>query len=128
MTPTDPPPTQLAQELDLLHDRVCRAIDDPKRLLILYALHERPRYVVELAEELGFPQPTISRHLAALLHGGLVTKQRQGQTVIYSLRDARIISVLDTMREMLRDLVEETARVTSAGAGAGERAGPDSGA
>ena len=115
-------------ELNLLHANVCQALGDPKRLLILYALAERPRHVSALAADLDVPQPTISRHLAALLHGGLVTKQRQGQTVIYSLRDARIISVLDTMREMLRDLVEETARVTSAGAGAEERAGPDSGA
>ncbi len=125
MTSSDPLPSQLAQELDLLHDRVCRAIGDPKRLMILYALHERLRYVVELAEELGYPQPTISRHLAALHNGGLVVKERHGQTVIYSLRDARIITVLDIMREMLRDAAEETARMTSAGADEDEGAGPD---
>jgi DNA-binding transcriptional ArsR family regulator len=118
-------PDQLAQELDLLHNRVCRAIGDPKRLMILYALHERPRYVVELAEALGYPQPTISRHLAALHNGGLVIKERHGQTVIYSLSDARIIAVLDIMRAMLRDMAQETARVTST-ASAQDDAAPDS--
>lgn len=126
MTPSDSLSHSLTQELDLLHDRVCRAIGDPKRLMILYALYERPRYVVELAEELGFPQPTISRHLNALHNGGLVVKERQGQTVYYSLRDARIITVLDIMREMLRDMAQETARVTSSEAGEGD-AGPDAG-
>ena len=72
--------------------------------------------MVELAEGWAFPSRP-SRAISPRCFGGLVTKQRQGQTVIYSLRDARIIGVLDTMREMLRDLVEETARVTSAGAG-----------
>lgn len=99
-----------AQELDLLHERVCRAIGDPKRLMILYALHERPRYVIELADELGYPQPTVSRHLNALHAGGLVIRERQGQTVTYRLADGRIIAALDLMRAFLRDMMEETAR------------------
>jgi DNA-binding transcriptional ArsR family regulator len=106
---------QLAQELGLLHDRICRAIGDPKRLIILYALSEKPRYVVELAEQLGYPQPTVSRHLNELHRGGLVLKERQGQTVYYSLRDARIIEALEIMRAILRDMTEETARVASFG-------------
>ncbi len=69
----------------MLRERVCGAMGDPKRLMILYALEEAPRYVVELAEQLDFPQPTVSRHLNALFQGGLVTKERQGQSVYYSL-------------------------------------------
>jgi ArsR family transcriptional regulator len=106
---------QLVQELSLLHDRICRAIGDPKRLIILFALREEPRYVVELAEQLGYPQPTVSRHLNELHRGGLVLKERQGQTVYYSLRDPRIIDALDIMRAILRDMTEETARVASSG-------------
>lgn len=103
----------LFNELQLLHDRVCRAIGDPKRLMILYALHDGPRYVVELAEQLEFPQPTVSRHLNALFHGGLVKKDRQGQSVYYSLSDDRIIQALDLMRALLRDRTEMLARVTA---------------
>jgi ArsR family transcriptional regulator len=107
----DPP----AQEFELLHERLCRAIGDPRRLMILYALRKRPCYVVELAEQLGFPQSTVSRHLNALLAGGLVIKERQGQTVYYALRDPRIIEALEIMRAILHDLVQEAARVVAVG-------------
>jgi ArsR family transcriptional regulator len=107
---------RLFNELQLLHNRVCRAIGDPKRLMILYALAEGPRYVVELAEELDYPQPTVSRHLNALFQGGLVIKERQGQSVYYSLSDERIIQALDLMRGLLRDRTEAQARLAAGNA------------
>ncbi len=124
---TDPESSfsQLAQELSLLHDHICRAIGDPKRLMIMYALAERPRYVVELAEQLGYTQPTVSRHLNALHSGGLVLKERQGQTVTYSLRDARIIEALDIMRSILRDMTIAAARVAASGQAVERSAGED---
>ena len=109
----------LFNELQLLHDRVCRAIGDPKRLMILYALEQAPRYVVELAEMLNFPQPTVSRHLNALFQGGLVVKERQGQSVYYSLSDRRIIKALDLMRSLQRDGTQAQAQITTPNAAHG---------
>ena len=113
MSPDSADRTQLYQEILLLHDRVCKAIGDPKRLMILYALNTGPRYVIELADELGYPQPTVSRHLNALYNSGLVVKERRGQAVYYSLRDARIVQALDLMRLMMGDMIQENARVTA---------------
>ena len=48
------------EELNLLHANICQALGDPKRIQILYALHNQPRHVTALAEELGMPQPTAS--------------------------------------------------------------------
>ena len=104
---------QLYQEMQLLHDRVCKAIGDPKRMMIIYALSHGARYVSELAEELGFPQPTVSRHLNSLYQSGLIVKDRRGQSVYYALRDERIVDVLDLLRLMLGDIVQENVRVTS---------------
>lgn len=98
-------------ELTLLHDNMCHAVGDPKRIQILYALHECPRNVSALAEALATPQPTISRHLTILRDRSLVIAERSGTAVIYRLADTRIIEVLDTMRQMLR---ETFARRTSA--------------
>lgn len=94
------------QELDALHANMCQAVGDPKRIQIMYALHERPRHVTALAEDLGLPQPTVSRHLGILKQRGVVIGERDGAAVIYSLVDDRIITVLDTMRQILRDVVE----------------------
>ena len=100
----------LVSELNLLHERICKAIGDPKRLLILYALRDTPRYVVELADTLELPQPTVSRHLAALFRSGLVSKERRGQAVYYALRDPRILDAIDLMRAVMR---EDTARMAA---------------
>jgi ArsR family transcriptional regulator len=91
------------EELNLLHNNICQAVGDPKRIMILYALHEQPRHVTALAEILDMPQPTVSRHLGVLRQRSLVKTERDGATVIYHIVDDRIIDVLDIMRGMLRD-------------------------
>ncbi len=103
---------QLVQEVELLYSQVCHAVGDPKRLMILYALAGgQPCYVSELAEELGMPQPTVSRHLKILRDRCLVTATRDGATVYYTLKDERIIQALDLLRAMLRDRLAEQARL-----------------
>ena len=99
------------EELELLHANICQALGDPKRIQILYALHGEPRYVSALADDLGMPQPTVSRHLQVLRQRSLVVTARDGQTVVYSLADSRIIEVLNIMRRILRDALERQANV-----------------
>jgi DNA-binding transcriptional ArsR family regulator len=95
--------TPTLDELNLLHAHICQALGDPKRIQILYALAEQPRHVTALADLLDTPQPTISRHLRVLRQRALVTTEREGPAVIYTLADWRMIEVLDTMRDVLRD-------------------------
>ncbi len=89
------------REVNLLHANVCQALSDPKRILILYVLHERPMHVNELAEVLQVPQPTVSRHLKVLRERQLVATRREGASVLYSLADERVIGALDTLRSVL---------------------------
>ena len=93
-------------ELKLLHGNICQALGDPKRILILYALDEEPRHVTALAKNLGFPQPTVSRHLRVLRQRSLVQTERSGPAVVYRLTDRRIIEILDNMRLVLRDAMD----------------------
>ena len=97
------------KELNLLHANICHALGDPKRILILYAINDHPRHVTALAESLGFPQPTVSRHLRILHQRALVRKERNGPAVVYRLTDERIIEILDTMRLLLRDAMRRQA-------------------
>ena len=104
-------PTQ--DELNLLHANICQALGDPKRIMILYALHEQPRHVSALADHLGMPQPTVSRHLRVLRQRALVLTERNGPAVVYRLGDKRMIGVLDTMRQIMRDTLERQADTLS---------------
>jgi len=97
------------KELNLLHSNICQALGDPKRILILYAINDQPRHVTALAESLGFPQPTVSRHLRILRQRALVRKERNGPAVVYHLTDERIIEILDSMRLLLRDAMTRQA-------------------
>ena len=101
-------------ELNLLHAHVCSALGDPTRLQLLYALHDGPQRVTDLAESLDSPQSTVSRHLAVLRQRALVISERDGMSVNYSLADPRIIDVLDTMRLVLRDALERQAQALEA--------------
>ncbi|MCB0035101.1 MAG: winged helix-turn-helix transcriptional regulator [Anaerolineales bacterium] len=99
------------EELTLLHSHLCQALGETKRIEILYALYERPRHVSALAEDLGYPQPTISRHLKVLKQCTLVSAERDGASVIYQITDERIIEILNDMRNLLRDVIERQNRV-----------------
>ncbi len=105
---------RLEQEVSLLHAHVCQALADPKRILILYALAEAPRYVNELVDVLNIPQSTVSRHLKVLRERSLVTAERDGATVYYSLTDRRVIEALDLLRALLADTLAQQAQLMQA--------------
>ncbi len=97
----------LREELTELVSEMCHAINEPKRLMVLYALRDRPRSVNELAEYLETPQSNTSQHLAVLRDRGLVEAERQGSRVLYHLRHPKVIQAVDLLRDVL---TEEIAR------------------
>ena len=94
---------QLTQEVSQLHADICSALADPNRILMIYALAEKPRSVNDLAEEIGISQPATSRNLKVLRERGLVYTVRQGTTLEYHLTDMRLVDALNTLRQVLRD-------------------------
>ena len=98
--------TNLRTEIDRLHAQVCNGLADPNRILILYTLVDHAYNVSDLAKAIELPQSTVSRHLKILRDRGMVTAQRDGQSVFYSLTDDRIIQALDLLRAMLASSLE----------------------
>ncbi|MGA9397155.1 MAG: metalloregulator ArsR/SmtB family transcription factor [Anaerolineaceae bacterium] len=94
---------QLTNEVMRLHAQICAALAEPTRILILYSLSEKPYSVGELVKILGVNQPTVSRHLQNLRNSQLVNATRDGQNVVYSLIDPRVIQALDLLRSVLAD-------------------------
>jgi ArsR family transcriptional regulator len=103
----------LEREIHELHAGLCSALADPKRLMILYSLSEATHSVNDLSERLELPQPTTSRHLKILRDRGLVTPQRVGPNVMYSLVDPRLIEALDLLRSVMRDIFDRRAAAVS---------------
>jgi DNA-binding transcriptional ArsR family regulator len=96
----------LREEIAQLHAQVCSGLADPNRILLLYALAEQSHTVNDLASALLLPQPTVSRHLKILRERGMVSAQRDGQSVYYTLADQRILEALDLLRAILADSLE----------------------
>ncbi|MEN6523740.1 MAG: metalloregulator ArsR/SmtB family transcription factor, partial [Anaerolineaceae bacterium] len=86
-------------------------VADPNRILMIYSLAERPMNVGELSRHLEIPQPAISRHLKILRERGMVTANRDGQTITYTLTDRRIVQALDLLRGMLSDTLKDRAEL-----------------
>lgn len=92
---------RLKHEIYELHARLCKALADPKRLLIINALRDGPKAVGELTTELELSQSNVSQHLAVLRERGVVGAAREGNNVYYSLRDQRVVAALDLLREVM---------------------------
>lgn len=82
-----------------------RALANPHRLKILKLLERTPHTVMEICERLNLRQSLASQHLARLRIDGIVTAERQGHHVVYSLQNERareILAVLDGARTKSR--------------------------
>lgn len=104
----------LEAEVTQLHAEICAGLADPNRILILYALSQGPRNVTELCNELNMPQPLVSRHLKVLRERGMVTTERRGTVIIYSLGDVRLVEALDLLRAAMRDILARRAVLVEA--------------
>jgi len=62
-----------------------QALGDPNRQKILELLKKKDMAVKELAKSFSITLPSLSHHLNILKQADLVTSQRNGQEIIYSL-------------------------------------------
>ncbi|HET7278741.1 MAG TPA: metalloregulator ArsR/SmtB family transcription factor [Dermatophilaceae bacterium] len=106
--------SDIAAQLQELHARVCKAIADPKRLMIINELRDRELSVGDLCEALGISQSNASQHLAVLRERGLVSSHRVGTNVFYALRSQKIVQAVDLLREFLAEDLAEQGRLSGA--------------
>ena len=104
----------LESEITQLHAEICAGLADPNRIMLLYSLAQSARNVTELCNELDMPQPLISRHLKVLRERGMVTTERRGTVIVYSLSDKRLIQALDLLRAVMHDNISKRAELVQA--------------
>lgn len=96
--------------LDLIGEKLS-AMAHPLRLKIILALSEEPACVCELVERLGERQPLISQHLSILRASDLVTSKRIGNKIQYLLNDKRIVEIIETMKGIALERIEELSKI-----------------
>ena len=77
------------------------ALSDPTRRKILRLLQKKPMIAGQIASR--FPDlslPSLSHHFSVLKQANLVTSERQGQKIIYSLNTTVFYEVLNNILEI----------------------------
>lgn len=85
-----------------------KALGHPARVRILEVLSSGDRTVGDLQPAVGIEASHLSQQLAVLRRAGLVTADKQGATVLYSLRDTLVADMLAIARQLLIVTLSET--------------------
>ena len=81
---------------ELLYDLadLFKVFSDTTRIKILYSLMTEERRVADIAETIGATQSAVSHQLRILKTARLVKFQRDGKSIIYSLADDHVYTML----------------------------------
>jgi ArsR family transcriptional regulator len=90
---------------------VAKALGHPLRLEMIEHLAQGTRGVEALAAKLGQPIANISQHLQALRRAGIVSAERDGKFVHYSLADASVLPAFASIRDVAERRLAEVDRI-----------------
>jgi ubiquinone/menaquinone biosynthesis C-methylase UbiE len=85
--------TRTAEKLDEILEGL-KAVADGSRLRLLFALSHGELNVTELTQILDQSQPRVSQHLKLLLDAGLISRHKEGNWVLWRLREEGLGGVL----------------------------------
>ncbi|MCE5289290.1 MAG: metalloregulator ArsR/SmtB family transcription factor [Nocardiaceae bacterium] len=104
----------MAEPLYKLKAEFFRTLGHPARIRILELLNEGPRSVGELMPEIGLEASNLSQQLGVLRRAGVVTTNKEGNNVIYSIASPDIAELLAVARKVLSGLLSDQADLLKA--------------
>ncbi|MGK4578496.1 ArsR/SmtB family transcription factor [Kitasatospora sp. HPMI-4] len=99
-----------------------RSLGDPARLAIVRHSAEGEARVVDLVEQLGLAQSTVSGHLACLRDCGLVDSRPVGRASVFTLTQPSLTALLAAAEQILEATGEAVALCPAYGTATGELA------
>ncbi|HEY7890994.1 MAG TPA: metalloregulator ArsR/SmtB family transcription factor [Solirubrobacteraceae bacterium] len=84
-----------------------RVLGHPVRVRLLQILREGEQSVGPLRDELELDSSSASQHLAALRAQRLVVARKDGTSVYYRIKDARILDLLELAKEIISGALED---------------------
>jgi len=98
----------VAGELQTFKAQFFRALAHPTRIRMLEILVRGGRTVQELQAALTLDQPLVSQQLAVLRNQGIVSAQKEGLSVRYTVRDPLVGELLDLARRIFNNHLGNT--------------------
>jgi DNA-binding transcriptional ArsR family regulator len=92
--------------IDLIAQRF-RVLGEPMRIALLDRLRDGEATVQDLQEATGASQQNVSKHLAVLLRGGLVSRRKEGNYSFYAIADDGVFALCEQVCGGLRRQLDE---------------------
>jgi DNA-binding transcriptional ArsR family regulator len=87
---------------------IFKVLAHPTRIHVIETLRAGELSVGAILEQVKVEPANLSQHLSVLRHSHLVVTRKDGNQVLYSLRDPLLIEVLDVMRKYFQRHFEDS--------------------
>jgi DNA-binding transcriptional ArsR family regulator len=88
-----------------------RALAHPARIRVLELLRDGERSVGDMLPDVAIEPSNLSQQLGVLRKAGLVTTRKEGNSVIYAIRDPELVNLLASAKQLLINSLAETTGV-----------------
>ncbi len=98
----------------LLYERqaeIAKAVAHPLRIAVIDFLRDGERCVCDIAERVGSERSNISRHLAVMVHAGVLTCRKDGLKVFYSLKTPCVTQWLSCITRVVKQQARDNERL-----------------
>ncbi len=93
---------------------IARAVAHPLRIAVIDFLKDGEKCVCEIAEHLGSERSNVSRHLAVMVHAGVLNCRKEGLKVFYALRTPCVAEFLACVVRVLKHQAKENEKLLAA--------------
>lgn len=87
--------------------KIVKALAHPTRIFIVEKLNKQPHCVCELTEMIGADTSTVSKHLSILKNAGIISDEKRGTSVYYTLQCTCIMNMLGCVENVIKSNLEQ---------------------
>ncbi|MBN1507934.1 MAG: winged helix-turn-helix transcriptional regulator [Sedimentisphaerales bacterium] len=105
------------EKMSLLFERqagIAKAVAHPLRTAVIDFLKDGERCVCDIAEHVGSERSNISRHLAVMVHAGVLTCRKEGLKVFYTLKTPCIAQCLSCITRVVKQQAKDNEKLLAA--------------
>jgi DNA-binding transcriptional ArsR family regulator len=105
------------KKTNLLFERqaeIAKAVAHPLRIAVIDFLKDGERCVCDIAEHVGSERSNISRHLAVMVHAGVLTCRKDGLKVFYSLKTPCVAQWLSCITRVVKQQAKDNEKLLAA--------------
>ncbi len=78
-----------------------KVLANPLRLQILFLIKDKPMNVSSIESITGATQSNVSQHLAIMRYNGIVTQEKRGNEIYYTVSNDMLKTLLEVIGELL---------------------------